>query len=80
MNKERVKGMVLEVFEKISGYKMEDLKLDDDLREDLGMDELEFAQIAIELEDQFGVEIGEGWSVRLVTVADLLESVGILAA
>jgi len=80
MNKERVKGMVLEVFEKISGYKMEDLKLDDDLREDLGMDELEFAQIAIELEDQFGVEFGEGWSVRLVTVADLLEAVGSLAA
>ena len=72
--REKVRGMILEVVENVTGYKLEELKRGDDLRLDLGFDEMEFAKIAIELEDEFGVEIEEGWSVRMVTVEDLLKS------
>ena len=78
--RERVRGMILEVVENVTGYKLEELKRGDDLRLDLGFDEMEFAKIAIELEDEFGVEIEEGWSTRMVTVGDLLEAVEELAA
>lgn len=78
--RERVRGMILEVVENVTGYKLEELKRGDDLRLDLGFDEMEFAKIAIELEDEFGVEIEEEWSTRMVTVEDLLEAVEELAA
>ena len=78
--REKVRGMILEVVENVTGYKLEELKRGDDLRLDLGFDEMEFAKIAIELEDEFGVEIEEEWSTRMVTVEDLLEAVEELAA
>jgi len=64
---------VQSIFEECTGVEWGEVKPADDLREDVGMDELEFEEFSIEVEDRLGVELAEGWYGEVRTMKDLVE-------
>lgn len=56
--------------------KPEEINIGSSLREDLGADSLDLIQIAMDIEDEFGVYINDGDAVDLETVNDILVKIG----
>jgi acyl carrier protein len=70
-----VRERVLKVIVEETGYEVEDLKPNDNLQTDLGMDSLAMVNLQVELEAEFGIEMPD-WSFRDVhTVGGLIEFV-----
>jgi len=58
------------------GIKREQLATEARLMEDLGADSIESVEIAMRVEDQFGITIPDEEMERIVNVGDLLEILG----
>lgn len=54
------------------------ISADQQLRSDLGIDSLMFIDVALQVESEFGVELGDDFGKELVTVADLDSQVSAL--
>jgi acyl carrier protein len=61
------------IFEECTGVEWGEVKPADDLREDVGMDELEFEELSVEIDDRLGVELEEGWYSEVKTMGQLME-------
>lgn len=68
------------MFEKLKTILVDELSLNPDeitmeadLKNDLGINSLDFAELAFLCEDEFGVEFGEDDLHKLITVGDVVE-------
>lgn len=66
---EKIKVVLKEVAE----VNPEDVTLEADLREDLGIDSLSAIELGTELESEFGIEIADEELVSLKTVEDIIK-------
>lgn len=66
---EKIKVVLKEVAE----VNPEDVTLEADLREDLGIDSLSAIELGTELESEFGIEIADEELVALKTVEDIIK-------
>lgn len=71
------------VFEKIRkamaehlGIGEDEIKLESDFQNDLGIDSLEIFEIIVDLEDEFNIEISNEDLENIKTVQDLVEYIG----
>ena len=64
---ERIK-LVLSLYDKVDPNK---LTMDSDFFKDLGLDSLDFVEVVMALEDEFGFEIPDGDSDRFKTPRDI---------
>ncbi len=71
------------VFEKIRkamaehlGISEDEIKLESDFQNDLGIDSLEIFEIIMDLEDEFNIEISNEDLENIKTVQDLVEYIG----
>jgi len=53
----------------------EEIKLDDNLRTDLRADELDIIEVAMGIEEEFGIEVSDDIMDEVETVGDLLKYV-----
>ena len=67
------KDIAMEVLAKVSGKERADLKPDQDLVADLGIDSPKGLQLLAELEDRLEVEISDDEAAAMITVGDILE-------
>lgn len=67
-----VEAIIRECLEETSGYDFEDLKEDDDLIKDLGMDSLDLANLANQLESRLNIAIGASAFQGIHTVSDVI--------
>ncbi|WFE28849.1 acyl carrier protein [Solwaraspora sp. WMMD791] len=61
---------IAEIVSEISGVPAEDVQLGRKLSQDLGIDSLSMVEIAVALEERFGIEVSDDQIKDLVTVAD----------
>ncbi|MHA1304960.1 MAG: phosphopantetheine-binding protein, partial [Candidatus Heimdallarchaeaceae archaeon] len=59
VDKEQTTKAVLEIISRITGYDPEDIEVDMDLEEDLGVDSIKTAEIFSELREEFNLEFAE---------------------
>lgn len=63
---------ILRVIAEAAGYEAADLKLADNLQADLGMDSLDMTNLAIDLEEEFKVELSQRSFMNVHTVGGLI--------
>ena len=66
---------VIAIVAEILNKKVEEIKVESKLVEDLGSDELDNAEIVLALEDKFGIVISEEEQEKLVSVQDIVNLV-----
>jgi len=66
---------VSKVISNVLDKKQEDIKASSSLRDDLSADSLDSIEMIMELEEEFGIEIGDNLESDIVTVADLVSHV-----
>lgn len=71
-----VKERVLKILFDQTGTKIEELKDEKRLKEDVGMDELDLVEIVMSLEEEFNSSITDEECERWVTVKDVVEAMG----
>jgi acyl carrier protein len=71
---------VKELIGATAGYEPEDLKDGDTLVEDLGLDSLELVRLALDIEEQFDVEVPDEAIKPGMTVSEVVAAVRGLAA
>ncbi len=71
--------IVLEVISRVSGVEAASLGPETELVGELGIDSPKALHMLIQLEDRFGVEIGDEDTARLRTVGDVLDALARLA-
>ena len=55
------------------GKKVEDIKLDAKLIQDLGADSLDIVELLMKLEDEYGITIPDQDAANLVTIGDVVK-------
>lgn len=65
----KVAGIIVEEL----GVDLEEVKLESNLQEDLGADSLDIVQLAMELEEEFDVQISAEDQKAIKTVQDIVE-------
>ena len=68
---DRVKGIIIETL----GCEEEDVTLDANLFDDLGADSIDVIEIAIVIEEEFGLEISTEEAERLRTISNVIKYV-----
>lgn len=63
---------VIEIIGNFLDIEVEDIKLESDLKEDLQADSLDFVELVMELEEEFGFEADEDKLAGLKTVGDIV--------
>ena len=71
--KSDVLAEVQAIFEECTGVTWSDVKPGDDLREDVGMDDMDLENLSVEIDDRFGVELPEEWYSSVRTMGELVE-------
>ena len=66
---------VIAIVAEILNKKVEEIKVESKLVEDLGSDELDNTEIVLALEDKFGIVISEEEQEKLVSVQDIVNLV-----
>ncbi|MDQ6957859.1 MAG: acyl carrier protein [Mariprofundaceae bacterium] len=66
---------VSKVISNVLDKKQEDIKASSSLRDDLSADSLDSIEMIMELEEEFGIEIGDNLESDIVTVSDLVSHV-----
>ena len=66
---------VIAIVAEILNKKVEEIKVESKLVEDLGSDELDNTEIVLALEDKFGIVISEEEQDKLVSVQDIVNLV-----
>jgi len=66
---------VSKVISNVLDKKQEDIKASLSLRDDLSADSLDSIEMIMELEEEFGIEIGDNLESDIVTVSDLVSHV-----
>ena len=66
---------VIAIVAEILNGKVEEIKVENKLVEDLGSDELDNTEIVLALEDKFGIVISEEEQEKLVSVQDIVNLV-----
>ena len=61
------------IFEECTGVEWSEVKTGDDLRLDVGMDDLEFEELSVEIEDRLGFELEDAWYSEVKTMGELVE-------
>lgn len=69
MNLEQLQQIICENF----GAKIEDIKLEADLQEDLGLDSLDAVELSMAIEENYGIEIPDEDFSNFKTVGDLFD-------
>jgi len=69
MTFEKVKNILVEEL----GLDEDEVKLESNLKEDLEADSLDLAEVVINLEEEFDIEIPEEYYPKFVTVKDIVE-------
>lgn len=68
----KIQDKVVEMIAEFLEIEKEEVVLTADLREDLGADSLDFAELVMELEDEFDFEANEAELANLKTVGDVV--------
>jgi len=66
---------VSKVISNVLDKKQDDIKASSSLRDDLSADSLDSIEMIMELEEEFGIEIGDNLESDIVTVSDLVSHV-----
>ena len=66
---------VIAIVAEVLNKKVEEIKVESKLVEDLGSDELDNTEIVLALEDKFGIVISEEEQEKLVSVQDIVNLV-----
>jgi len=66
---------VSKVISNVLDKKQADIKAGSSLRDDLSADSLDSIEMIMELEEEFGIEIGDNLESDIVTVSDLVSHV-----
>jgi acyl carrier protein len=66
---------VIAIVAEILNKKVEEIKVESKLVEDLGSDELDNTEIVLALEDKFGIVISEEEQEKLVSIQDIVNLV-----
>ena len=61
------------IFEEQLGVSQDEMKLDTNFKDDLGVDSLDLYEIVMKLEDEFDVEIPEDQVENIKTVGDIVK-------
>jgi len=72
--------IAIDVIARISGATPQSITPDMELVADLDMDSAKALELMVELEDRFGVEIGDDDAARMNTVRDILDTVATLTS
>jgi len=72
-NEEKLKGIINIILEKNGKRPIEQLNCNLSVRNDLGMDSFDLAELTVRIEDEFGVDIFEGGIVD--TVQQILDKI-----
>lgn len=72
MTTEELKAKVLGVIGNVIGKEIKDIKVEDKLAEDLGMDELDAVEVIMGLEEVFDITISDEEAEKLSTVDDVV--------
>lgn len=74
-----LEGRVKQILTSRLGIPTEDIRLEAELADDLGMDSLDAVELSIAIERQFNVAVSDEQVAKLQTVADILRLVERLA-
>lgn len=80
MDETAIREKTASVLARVSGYDDDDFKLSDKLRDDLGMDSLEFANLEVQLEDALNINTESVRWNEIHTVKDLQDKMVALVA
>lgn len=72
-NKKSTLDKVREIIAKQLSAKLEDVKPDSNIAEDLGADSLDLVEILMSLEDEFGISIPDEAIPQIKTIKDVVE-------
>lgn len=72
MERKEIESRVIRVITEILSVKG-DVELDKRLIDDLGADSLDLTALSMELESQFGVELSDEESLKILTVSDAVD-------
>jgi acyl carrier protein len=72
MEKEDVKEVLHDLMDSLLGLELDEMKPGDDLRIDIGLDDLDFVELACGLEEKLGIEVAEDWESGVNTVEQLI--------
>jgi acyl carrier protein len=68
-----VEAKIKEVIVDLLGVDESEIQMDTDLREDLGADSLDFTEIVMELEEEYGFEADEAKLLEIKTFGDVVK-------
>ena len=68
-----MKDKIIQLIAKKLGKKIEDVKLESKLIEDLGADSLDIVELLMELEDSYGITIPDQDAMQLSTIGDIVK-------
>ena len=68
-----VDAKIKEVIVDLLGVEESEINMDTDLREDLGADSLDFTEIVMELEEEYGFEADETKLLEIKTFGDVVK-------
>ena len=68
-----VEAKIKEVIVDLLGVEESEINMDTDLREDLGADSLDFTEIVMELEEEYGFEADEAKLLEIKTFGDVVK-------
>ncbi|MBQ8697064.1 MAG: acyl carrier protein [Clostridia bacterium] len=75
-----MKEKIIEILADAAGMKAEDITPEMDFAKDLGINSVEFADVAFSCEEEFDIEINEKDFRKIRTVADLMNYIDKLGA
>ena len=75
-----MKEKIIEILADAAGMKAEDITPEMDFAKDLGINSVEFADVAFSCEEEFDIEINEKDFRKIRTVADLMNYIDKLVA
>ena len=73
MERKEIESRVIRVITETLSVKGETVELDKRLIDDLGADSLDLTALSMELESQFGVELSDEESLKILTVSDAVD-------
>ncbi len=81
MTEQEIKEKVFEVLEESFELEKEDIRLEAEIFDDLGLDSLDIVDLVVALQQKFGVRIRDSKEIRTIrTVGDVCTFIGTITA
>lgn len=75
MNNEEILGVLAEIVNEVAGVETSEITQDKSFVDDLDIDSLSMVEIAVQVEDRFGVKVPDDELANLKTVGDAVDYV-----